>query len=132
MKTDLGLLLLRLGLGGMLLTHGWPKVQKIFAGDFEFSDPLGIGPAASLVLAAGAEFLFSILVMLGVRVRWTAIPPAFAMAVAGFLAHAGDPFARREKAFLFLLGFLVLTLTGGGRHTIEARFAKRRGGSPAS
>ena len=92
MKTDLGLLLLRLGLGGMLLTHGWPKVQKIIAGDFEFSDPLGIGPAPSLVLAAGAEFFFSILVMLGVRVRWTAIPPAFAMAVA---AVAG---ARRRSS----------------------------------
>jgi putative oxidoreductase len=130
MNQDLGLLLLRLGCGGMLTTHGWGKVQKLLAGDFNFSDPLGLGPVPSLVLAAGAEFLFSLLVVLGVRVRWTAIPPAFAMATAAFLAHAGDPFGRREKALLFLTGFIALALTGGGRYSVEALFSKR--GKPAA
>ena len=125
MNRDLGLLLLRLGMGGMLMTHGWGKLQKIVAGDFGFSDPLGIGPAPSLVLACGAEFFCSLLVLLGIRVRWTAIPPAFAMATAAFLAHAGDPFGKREKALLFLVGFVSLALTGGGSYGVEALFGKR-------
>ena len=131
MNRDLGLLLLRLGLGGMLMTHGWGKLQKILAGDFEFSDPFGLGPAPSLVLACGAELLFSLLVALGVRVRWTATPPAIAMATAAFIAHAGDPFGRREKALLFLVGFVALALTGGGSYTVEALFGKRGRASKA-
>jgi putative oxidoreductase len=127
MNRDLGLLLLRLGFGGMLMTHGWGKFQSILAGDFDFGDPIGLGPAPSLVLACGAELLFSLLVVLGVRVRWTAIPPAIAMATAAFVAHAGDPFGRREKALLFLVGFVALALTGGGSYTVEALFAKRVG-----
>ena len=125
MNRDLGLLLLRLGMGAMLMTHGWGKLQKIVAGDFEFSDPLGLGPAPSLVLACGAEFFCSLLVLLGVKVRWTAIPPAFAMATAAFVAHAGDPFGRREKALLFLVGFVTLAMTGGGSYTVESLWAKR-------
>jgi putative oxidoreductase len=125
MNLDLGLLLLRLGLGAMLMTHGWGKLQKILAGNFAFSDPLGIGSAPSLVLACGAEFFCALLVALGVRVRWTAIPPAIAMATAAFLAHAGDPFGKREKALLFLVGFVSLALTGGGSYTVEALFTRR-------
>jgi putative oxidoreductase len=127
-SSDLGLLILRASAGAMLMTHGWSKVRKIFAGDFEFADPIGIGQAPSLVLAAGAEFLFALLVVLGVRVRWTAIPPAIAMFVAAFLAHAGDPFGRREKSLLFFAVFAALALTGGGRYTVESLF---RRGAPA-
>ncbi|MEZ5313875.1 MAG: DoxX family protein [Thermoanaerobaculia bacterium] len=126
MRQDLGLLILRLALGGMLMTHGWGKVLKVFSGDFTFSDPLGIGAAPSLVLAAAGEFLFALLVLLGVRTRWTAIPPAITMAVAAFVAHAGDPFGRREKALLFLSGFVALALLGGGRYTVEALVPKLR------
>lgn len=125
MTQNLGLLLLRLGFGGLLMTHGWPKVQKVLAGNWKFSDPLGIGEAASLVLAAGAEFVFALLVVLGLKVRWTAIPPAFAMAVAAFIAHAGDPLAKREKALLFLVGFVAIALLGSGRFALDALFGRK-------
>ena len=128
MARDLGLLLLRLGVGGLMLTHGWPKVQKVLHGNFQFADPIGLGEAPSLVLAATAEFLFALLVMLGVRVRWTAIPPAITMAVAVFVAHAGDPIGKREKALLFLVGFLAIALLGSGRYALDS-LLPRRGGS---
>ena len=128
MTQDLGLLLLRLGMGGLLLTHGWPKVQKVLNGDFQFADPLGLGAAPSLVLAASAEFLFATLVILGVKVRWTAIPPAITMAVAVFIAHAGDPIGKREKALLFLVGFVAVALLGSGRYALDS-LLPRRGGS---
>jgi putative oxidoreductase len=126
MNSDVGLLILRVGFGGMLMTHGWPKVQNLLAGNHEFGDPLGIGPAASLFLSAAAEFLFALLVLLGVKVRWTAIPPAINMAVASFLAHAGDPFPKREKALCFLVAFVALIFTGGGRYGLDALFTRSR------
>ena len=125
MNQDLGLLLLRLGIGGLMLTHGWPKVQKVLNGDFQFGDPIGLGEAPSLVLAATAEFLFALLVMVGVKVRWTAIPPAITMAVAAFVAHAGDPIGKREKALLFLVGFGALALLGGGRYALDSVLPRR-------
>ena len=40
MNTNLGLLLLRLGFSGMMLTHGVPKLLQLIQGDIGFPDPL--------------------------------------------------------------------------------------------
>ena len=85
--SQIGLLLLRVGFSGMLLTHGIPKLLKIIAGDFSFGDPLGIGPTTSLILACIAEVLFSILVILGFKTRLSTIPIIITMAVAAFIAE---------------------------------------------
>lgn len=123
---DLGLFVLRLGAAGMLMTlHGWGKVMNVAAGRHDFGDPIGIGPLPSLILAATAEFLFSLLVLVGVKVRWTAIPPAITMAVAVFFAHGNDPFGDGELALLYLSAFLTLVLAGGGRYSFDGWWAER-------
>ena len=124
---DIGLLVLRLGAGGMLLAlHGWGKVMNLFSGDPQFGDPIGIGMLPSLILAAAAEFLFSLLVVLGVKVRWTAIPPAITMAVAAFVAHGNDPFGEGEKALLYLVPFVALIFTGAGRLSFDGWWQRRK------
>jgi putative oxidoreductase len=124
---DLGLLVLRLGAGGMLLAlHGWGKVANLLSGQHEFGDPLGIGPLPSLILAAAAEFLFSLLVVLGVQVRWTAIPPLITMAVAAFIAHGNDPLGDGEQALLYLVAFLALVFTGAGRYSFDGWWRRRK------
>ena len=90
----------------MLMTHGWSKVRKIVAGDFDFSDPIGLGEAPSLVLAAGAEFVFALLVVLGVRVRWTAIPPA----IIGDRPAIADARPRNRESVPILVGGLLVTI----------------------
>mgnify|MGYP000453735000 CR=1 FL=1 len=60
MKTNalhFGFLLLRIGFSAAMLTHGYGKFMKVLAGDFSFGDPIGIGPTASLILCAIAEFI---------------------------------------------------------------------------
>jgi len=45
--TSIGLLVLRVGAGGYLMTHGWQKVIMAAEGKFTgFPDPLGIGSTA--------------------------------------------------------------------------------------
>jgi putative oxidoreductase len=56
----------------------------------------------------------------GLFTRWAAIPAAFTMAVAAFLAHAGDPFGDREMALLYLTLFTTIGLVGPGRFSIDA------------
>jgi putative oxidoreductase len=131
---SLGLLILRVGAGGFLATHGWGKVQQVVAGDFQsFPDPIGLGSGLSLVLAAGAEFVCALLVAVGCATRIAALPPAFAMGVAAFVAHASDPWTMqpggggsKEPALLFLSAFAAIALLGAGRFSADAWLISRR------
>lgn len=145
LTTSIGLLILRVGIGGFLATHGWGKLQMVVRGQFDqFADPIGIGMAASLVLVMIAEFFCSLLVVIGLGTRYAAIPPVIAMAVAALIAHAADPltmsraaelfysgqsqsWSSKEPALMFLFAFLALCFTGGGRYSIDALIRRRRG-----
>ena len=118
-NTNLGLLILRLGFSGLMLTHGIPKLLKIFKGDFAFANPIGVGPEVSLVLTVIAEFLCPVLIILGIRTRLAAIPPIIVMLVAIFLIHWNDPFGKIEFAGLYLLGFLAIAIMGPGKYTLR-------------
>ena len=120
MTETLGRLILRLGTGGMMLTHGYPKLAKLIeTGKFEFGDPIGLGPAISLILTIFAEFLCSILVVIGFKTRLAAIPPAFTLLVAAFMVHGADPFQRKEKALLYLVCFVAIALLGPGKYSLD-------------
>ncbi len=119
LSLDFGLLILRLVAGGAMLTHGYPKLQKLLAGNFQFGDPLGIGPEASLILAVFAEFLCSILVMIGLTTRLALIPLIITMAVAFFIVHAADPLKTKELSLVFLGIFVALFFTGPGRASFD-------------
>ncbi len=123
---NLGLLLLRLSAGGFMLTHGYPKLQRLVAGEMRFGDPLGLGPEVSLVLAVFAEFFCAVLVMLGLGTRWATIPLIVTMAVAAFIAHGADPFGRKELALLYLVSFVLLLLTGGGKFSLDYFVGRKR------
>ncbi len=117
--TDFSLLILRLVFGIGMITHGWPKFQKVLSGNFKFGDPIGLGPEVSLILAVFAEFICSILVIIGLGTRLATIPLMTTMSVVFFIVHADDGFGTKEKAFLFLGAFLVLFLTGPGKYSID-------------
>ena len=114
-----GLLIMRLGVSGSMLIHGYGKASKIFVGDFSFGDPIGIGPYASLILCAFAEFIAPIFIILGWKTRWFSTVASINMIVAAFIAHAGDPFAKREKAILFLIIFTFLCFSGSGKYSLD-------------
>jgi len=121
MKKDVGLAFFRITTSALLLTHGVPKFLKLISGNFEFGDPIGIGPHASLIIAAIGEFLCPLLVIIGFKTRWAAVLPAMVMFVAAFFAHADDPFGRKEKALLFLVMFVAIILLGPGKYSIDRK-----------
>jgi putative oxidoreductase len=116
-----GLLLLRLGFSGLMLTHGIPKFMKLVQGDFEFSDPLGIGAVPSLILTVIGEVICPLLIIIGYKTRFAAIPAAITMAVAAFVVHGADPIGTKEKALLFLFAFVTIILTGPGKYSIDKK-----------
>ena len=121
LQTHIGLLFLRISASAMMLTHGYPKFQKLLSGDFEFGDPIGLGPTPSLFLAIIGEFVCPLLVIIGFKTRWAAIPTAITMAVAAFIVHAQDPYGTKEKALLFLSMFLVIILLGPGKYSVDKK-----------
>ncbi len=124
LANDLGLLILRILSGAVLLTHGYPKLQKILAGDLNFGDPIGLGQVPSLYLTTFAEFFCAILVIIGLYTRLALIPLIINMAVAFFIVHAADDFGTKEKSVLFLGMFIVLFFTGAGRYSIDNKLIK--------
>jgi putative oxidoreductase len=150
MSASIGLLILRLGIGGFLITHGWGKVQMLLAGNADkFGDPIGLGSALSLVLVTASEFLCALLIILGLATRFAALPVVISMAVAAFVVHARDPWTMgaaanaffsgasktwfsKEPALLYLIPFLSLVFTGGGRLSLDGIIAMRRNQRHAS
>ena len=118
-SADLGLLVLRLFSGIALLTHGYPKFQKVLEGNMQFGDPLGLGTATSLYLSAFAEFICAILIILGFLTRFATIPLIINMAVACFIVHAADDFGTKELSLLYLGMFLALFFTGPGKYSVD-------------
>ncbi len=117
---DLGLLLVRLLSGGMMLTHGLPKFDRLFGeGPVKFADPFGLGPEISLALVIFAEVACSIFVMIGFETRWATIPLMITMLVAAFYAHADDPFGDKELPLLFFTVFLSILISGPGRYSVN-------------
>lgn len=122
---DLGLLTLRILSGSVLLTHGYPKLQKILQGNLQFGDPIGIGQVPSLYLATFAEFFCAILVIIGLYTRLSLIPLMINMATAFFIVHSADDFGIKELSLLFLGMFVVLFLTGPGKYSIDNKLDKQ-------
>ncbi len=125
---SIGLLLLRLGFGGvMLFAHGWGKLIGFSERSATFPDPIGWGSQMSLISAIGTEVVCSVLLILGLFTRIAAIPLAFTMMMAAFVIHAKDGFDVKEKAILFLIAYVALIFTGGGNFALD-RFLWRKKG----
>ena len=122
---DLWLLIYRVSLSAFMLTHGVPKLNRLISGEGgNFPDPLGVGNELSLILTVFGEVVAPVLVMIGLSTRFAAIPVAFAMGVAAFVVHGSDPFARKEMALLFLLGYLTILVMGSGKYALDTLFEK--------
>ncbi len=123
---SIGILILRLVFGGAMLTHGLPKLLAFNEKAQVFPDPLGVGSVVSLLLAVFAEFFCSLLLILGLGTRFAALTLAVTMAVAAFMVHGEDPFAKKELAFLYLGAYSALIVMGGGRVALDALIKWKR------
>lgn len=117
---DFCLLFLRVFGGAFMITHGLPKMEKLMAGgEISFYDPFGFGDTFALTLAVFAEVICASLLIIGLLTRPAAIFLIITMAVAAFMAHAGDPFGKKEMSLLYLLIYVTVLVTGAGRFSID-------------
>ncbi|WP_276361292.1 DoxX family protein [Daejeonella sp. H1SJ63] len=118
--TDIAVLIARIGIATLMLTHGIPKLMMLISGGpIMFPPVFGMSPEVSLVLAVFAEVVCSVLLLAGLGTRLVLIPLFFTMLVAALLIHSSDPFAVKEPALLYSLVFGTLFFTGSGRYSLD-------------
>jgi putative oxidoreductase len=117
------LLLLRIAVSLMMLTHGYPKVTKLFSGSAEFADPFGLGPVISLIMVVFAEVVCSFFLIIGLGTRLATLPLLFTMATAVFIIHADHAFQKQEFPLLYALIYFTILLLGPGKYSIDNRIA---------
>ena len=121
---NIALLLIRIVFAGsMLYGHGLSKFYRLIEGNLSFANPIGIGEAPTLVLAVFSEFLAPLFILIGYKTKIFSFFPAATMFVAAFIVHLSDPFARKEKAILFLIGFIVIMMMGPGKYSIDRKLS---------
>lgn len=118
---DLALLVIRIGAGGMMLTHGIPKIGRLLGeGPVKFADPFGLGPEISLIMAIFAEVICAVLIMVGFKTRLASIPLIITMLTAAFYAHWDDPFGKKELPLLYVCVFLAILAFGAGKYALDS------------
>ena len=122
------ILMLRIALGvQMLLGHGWGKLMSFSEKAATFPDPLGVGHTTSMALAVFGEVVCMGLLIVGAFTRLAALCGAVTMAVAFFLVHGGKLSGANngEMAFLYLVGFVAIVLTGPGLFALDTKLGGR-------
>ena len=118
------MLLLRLGLGILMMMHGYGKLVHFGDMQHKFMNFMGIGSTMSLALLVFAEFFCSLFLILGLFTRLACIPLIIATCVMVFKAHNGDVFGDGETAALYLTGYIVLLIVGPGKVSVDGMIGK--------
>lgn len=118
------MLLLRVGSGILLMSHGYAKLVGFSQKKESFMDFMGLGSTTSLALCVFAEFFCALFVIIGLFTRVVSIPIVINMGVALFSAHQMDFFGEGEKSALFLVAFLTILFCGPGKASVDGIVSK--------
>jgi putative oxidoreductase len=117
---DLVILIARVSIAALMLSHGLPKLVSFLAeGPAQFPGILGMSPELSLGLAVFAEVICSLFILVGFGTRYATIPLIVTMLVAVLYVHVADPFVKQEPALHYLLVYGLLFLTGSGKYSVD-------------
>lgn len=122
---DIALLILRATVAATMMHHGYGKLVKFDEIQPEFMNFMGLGTTLSLWLTIFAELFCSVLLLIGIATRVVLVPLIITMLVAVFNAHEGDIFGKGEPAFIYLMVYITLILTGPGRYSVDGLLSKR-------
>ncbi|MES3018454.1 MAG: DoxX family protein [Bacteroidota bacterium] len=130
--TDIALLVARVGIAALMLTHGIPKLMMLLSGaPIQFPGMLGMSPELTLGLAIFAEVFCSLAILTGFATRLATVPLISTMLVAVLLVHSADPFTVKESGLTYLVGYTMLLFAGSGKYSIDYLLSREQRATPA-
>ena len=129
---DVGLLILRVGIGLMFMGHGFPKLfggpeKWVLIGGVMKTFGLDFAPSFWGFLAAFSEFGGGVLLTLGFLTRPACVFLLSTMFVASSMhISKGDPFVKYSHAVEAGILFLSLFLIGPGKYSLDRKFSSCR------
>jgi len=126
-QREIGLLILRVGIGVMFIMHGWPKIQGGPTGWTELGHSmshLGVtfAPVFWGFMAALAEFGGGICLVLGFATRPVALVMAFNMLVATLVLYKpAEGIMSAAHPIEVGIVFVSLVFLGAGKHSIDGK-----------
>ena len=132
--SDLGKLILRIAVGGLMIGHGINKIANGIGGIEGMLDAKGLPTWIAYGVYVG-EIVAPALLIVGFQTRLAALVLAGNMVMAVYLAHMDDLFKLAgsgapalELQLFYFLGAVAILLLGSGGIAIDGR--KRGGGLP--
>lgn len=130
LNEDIGKLILRFSIAGLMLFHGFSKLFNGIDGVKFLVTSAGLPEVVAYGVYFG-EIVFPILIILGLFTRISSLFFALTMVFAIFLAHSSDIFALGktggpiiELPLIYLLGAISLMFIGAGKYSFDARCKK--------
>ncbi len=120
-----GIMILRVCVGiGVLLGHGLPKLQEMLGGNTDLAlaieQRLGFPyPNFFAWLVVVIQVFVSLLLILGLWTRPSAILIGFTIAYGVLNFHWVDGYYRMEAGLLYSLVFVIIAISGPGRVSID-------------
>lgn len=124
-NTNLGLLILRLSIGGLMILHGFAKLKGV-AGIQGMLTDSGL-PAFLAYGVYVTEIVAPVFIIVGYRTRLASVVYIIGVLFAIFLAHSDELFTLSkyggwavELLGLYLFGSVALFFTGGGKIALSS------------
>lgn len=134
-STSLALFVARIWFGlAMLFNHGFGKLTHYNDIVSTFPDPLGLGHQMTLGLVIFAEVFAAVFLVVGLCTRLVALVLIIDMFVAFLMVHQSALSGpdNGELAFLYLAGYVILAIAGGGLFSFDTvLFGRGRNGLTA-
>lgn len=121
---DFGILLLRIGIGAMMIWHGFPKMKggpDLWAKVGSSMSAFGVHdfPTFWGFMAAFAETVGGLLVLIGFLFRPALLLLIITMSVAAIQSYKGDGMMGANHPLELGIVFLALFFTGPGKYSVD-------------
>lgn len=121
---NFGMLVLRVVLGILLVSHGYSKLISFNTLRYKFLNFLHMGSTISLSLVIFAELVCSIFLILGLFTRFAVIPIIIAMGVVVFIATHGEILGPGERGTMYLAASIAILFCGPGKISVDGMIGK--------
>ena len=116
-------LFLRLGLGLLMMHHGYSKLTNFSHTSGEMAGILGLSGSIAAALVIFAEFFCSLFVIIGLFTRFAVVPLIIVCLVAVIKVHHSEVYSSGELASVYFLGYFTLLFVGPGKVSVDSMIA---------